>query len=95
MLQRLVNTPAVGLGLALVGVLALGNCAVCAAERPNIVFVLIDDFGYADTGAYGAKDIRTPHMDRLAREGIRFTDFYANAPVCTPTLCSQPATASA
>ncbi|MDP3068693.1 MAG: sulfatase-like hydrolase/transferase [Opitutaceae bacterium] len=56
-----------------------------AARRPNIVFVLLDDFGYADSGPYGAKDIRTPHMDRLAREGVRFTDFYANAPVCTPT----------
>ncbi len=55
------------------------------ALRPNIVFVLIDDFGYADTGAYGAVDIQTPHMDRLAREGVKFTDFYANAPVCTPT----------
>ncbi len=58
-----------------------------ANAKPNIVFILIDDFGYADTGAYGAKDIRTPHIDRLAREGVRFTDFYANAPVCTPTRC--------
>lgn len=56
-------------------------------SRPNIVFVLIDDFGYADSGAYGAKDIRTPHIDRLAREGVKFTDFYSNAPVCTPTRC--------
>jgi len=55
--------------------------------RPNIVFILIDDFGYADCGPYGAKDIRTPHIDRLAREGVKFTDFYANAPVCTPTRC--------
>lgn len=54
---------------------------------PNIVFVLIDDFGYADSGAYGAKDIRTPNIDRLAREGVRFTDFYSNGPVCTPTRC--------
>ena len=58
-----------------------------AASKPNIVFVLIDDFGYADSGPYGAKDIRTPHIDRLAREGVKFTDFYANAPVCTPTRC--------
>ena len=57
------------------------------ATRPNIVFVLVDDMGYADLGCYGAKDIRTPHIDRLAREGVRFTDFYANAPVCTPTRC--------
>lgn len=61
-----------------------------AAEShpPNIVFVLVDDLGYADLGCQGAKDIRTPHIDRLAREGLRFTDFYANAPVCTPTRCA-------
>src|SRR5262245_15609724 len=53
--------------------------------RPNIVFVLVDDMGYADLGCMGAKDIGTPHIDRLASEGLKFTDFYANAPVCTPT----------
>lgn len=58
-----------------------------SAPRPNIVFILIDDFGYADSGPYGAKDIRTPHIDRLAREGVKFTDFYSNGPVCTPTRC--------
>lgn len=58
---------------------------LAAESRPNIVFVLIDDFGYADSEPYGVKDIRTPHIARLAREGVRFTDFYANAPVCTPT----------
>jgi arylsulfatase A len=67
--------------------LALGPWSFAAGARPNIIFVLIDDFGYADSGAYGAKDIRTPNMDRLAREGVKFTDFYANAPVCTPTRC--------
>lgn len=64
-----------------------GSAAAAPRSRPNLVFILIDDFGYADSGPYGAKDIRTPHMDRLAREGVRFTDFYANAPVCTPTRC--------
>jgi arylsulfatase A-like enzyme len=61
--------------------------AVSAAEarRPNIVFVLVDDVGYGDLGCTGATDIRTPHIDRLAKEGVRFTDFYANAPVCTPS----------
>ncbi len=50
---------------------------------PNVVVILSDDLGYADLGAYGAKDIRTPNLDRLAAEGIRFTDFYAES-VCTP-----------
>ncbi len=67
--------------------LARSSAAAETTSRPNIVFVLVDDFGYADCGAYGAKDIRTPNIDRLAREGVKFTDFYANAPVCTPTRC--------
>lgn len=66
---------------------ALSAAGAETTSRPNIVFVLVDDFGYADCGAYGAKDIRTPNIDRLAREGVKFTDFYANAPVCTPTRC--------
>jgi arylsulfatase A-like enzyme len=66
--------------------------ALAAAEqpvgvRPSIIFVLVDDMGYADLGCMGARDIRTPHIDRLAREGVKFTDFYANAPVCSPTRC--------
>jgi arylsulfatase A-like enzyme len=56
-----------------------------ADRRPNLVFVLVDDLGYGDLGCYGGRDIPTPQIDRLASEGIRFTDFYANAPVCTPT----------
>src|SRR5437773_5479716 len=69
------------------GVAALLASALSAAEptRPNIVVVLVDDMGYADLGCMGAKDIKTPNIDRLASEGLKFTDFYANAPVCTPT----------
>ena len=55
------------------------------ARRPNVVVILVDDMGYGDIGSYGVEDIRTPHLDRLAREGVRFTDFYANGAVCTPT----------
>lgn len=55
-----------------------------AQTRPNIVVIVMDDVGYGDYGSYGAPDIRTPNVDRLAREGARFTDFYA-APTCTPT----------
>ena len=56
-----------------------------AQERPNIVLIVADDLGYGDLSSYGAPDIRTPNLDRLAREGVRLTQFYANAPVCTPT----------
>ncbi|MSU66874.1 MAG: twin-arginine translocation pathway signal protein [Opitutus sp.] len=61
------------------------QAAASAATRPNIIFILADDLGYGDLGCMGATDIRTPHLDRLAAEGVKFTDFYANAPVCTPT----------
>lgn len=55
------------------------------AERPNIIFILADDVGYGDLGCYGATKIRTPHLDRVAREGIRFTDAHSPSSVCTPT----------
>ena len=54
-------------------------------SRPNVVLIITDDMGYADIGPYGAKDIRTPNLDRLAREGTTFTEFYANGVLCTPT----------
>jgi arylsulfatase A-like enzyme len=56
-------------------------------QRPNVVLIITDDVGYGDFGAYGAPDIKTPHIDRLAREGVKLTDFYA-APTCTPTRAS-------
>jgi arylsulfatase A-like enzyme len=49
------------------------------------VFILADDLGYGDVGAFGATDIRTPNIDRLAKSGIKFTEFYAPSPVCSPT----------
>lgn len=53
-------------------------------NQPNIVFIYTDDLGYADVGAYGNTEIQTPNIDRLAEEGMRFTDMYATCPVCTP-----------
>jgi len=53
--------------------------------RPNIVLIMADDLGYGDVGCYGCRDIRTPAIDSLAAEGVRFTTFYSNAPECTPT----------
>lgn len=55
------------------------------AEQPNIVLILADDLGYADIGAYGNKVNRTPNLDRLARDGLRFTDFHTNGANCSPT----------
>jgi arylsulfatase A-like enzyme len=56
--------------------------------RPNIIIILADDLGYGDLGCYGQKRIATPHLDRLAREGLRFTDFYAGSTVCAPSRCA-------
>jgi N-acetylgalactosamine-6-sulfatase len=56
-----------------------------SVRKPNIVLIVADDLGYGDVGCYGCQDIRTPNIDRIAAEGVRFTTFYANAPECTPT----------
>jgi len=54
-------------------------------KRPNIVFIMIDDLGYGDLGCYGSKVNHTPNIDRLAKEGMIFTDYHSNGPMCTPT----------
>ena len=66
--------------------LILGVGSRAQAQRPpNVVVVMMDDLGYGDLGSYGGSDVRTPNIDRLAREGVRLTDAYASGPVCTPT----------
>ena len=62
-----------------------GAAAVGEPGRPNIVLILADDLGYGDIGCYGHPDTKTPAIDRLAAQGVRFTSFYANGPECTPT----------
>ncbi|MBM4024790.1 MAG: arylsulfatase [Planctomycetes bacterium] len=82
-----------GLGAA---ALALAGCdrslrslrAAEATRKPNIIFILADDLGYGDLGCYGQKVIQTPNIDRLAAEGMRFTDHYAGTTVCAPSRCS-------
>ncbi len=59
-----------------------------AAERPNLRFILADDLGYGDLGCYGQKRILTPNIDRLASEGVRFTQAYSGSTVCAPSRCS-------
>jgi arylsulfatase A len=58
-----------------------------ADEHPNIIYILADDLGYGELGCYGQEWIRTPNIDQLAAEGIRFTQHYAGAPVCAPSRC--------
>lgn len=61
--------------------------AVHAAQQPNFIVILADDLGYGDIGCYGAQDVATPHIDRMATEGTKFTSFYVS-PVCSPTRAS-------
>ena len=68
-------------------VLLVQATALSAELRPNIIFVLADDLGYGDLGCYGQRNIYTPHLDQLAREGLRLTDFYAGSTVCAPSRC--------
>ncbi len=76
-------------GIPLLGwILACWGCAAPAAPaggRPNVIVIMADDQGSVDLGCYGSKDLVTPHADRLAARGIRFTQFYSGAPVCSPS----------
>jgi len=62
--------------------------AASSSRKPNIVFILADDLGWSDLGCYGSKINKTPHLDTLAKQGMRFTQAYAAAPVCGPTRAS-------
>jgi arylsulfatase A-like enzyme len=57
-------------------------------QRPNVLFILADDLGYGDLSCYGRPDYKTPALDTMAREGLKFSEAYAAAPVCTPTRCA-------
>ncbi len=69
----------------LLAVIAVPGAGAADAERPNIVIIFADDLGYGDLSCYGHPTIRTPHLDRMAGEGMRFTQFYSAAPICTPS----------
>ncbi len=60
----------------------------CSQNQPNVVFILVDDLGWIDTGVYGSSFYQTPHIDAFASEGTQFTQFYAASPVCSPTRAS-------
>ena len=74
--------------LAVPGLIALLSASSGASEPgrlPNVVIIFTDDLGYADLGVYGAEEIATPHLDRMAAEGVKFTDFYVPVSICTPS----------
>ncbi|MBT4911777.1 MAG: sulfatase-like hydrolase/transferase, partial [Gemmatimonadales bacterium] len=70
--------------------IALGTCSCTPADPPplNVVLIVIDDLGWMDSGTYGSTFYETPNIDRLASEGVRFTDFYTASSVCSPTRAS-------
>ncbi len=80
--RSILRSPGVTVLLAIVGCLA---CAPSGLVPPNIVFIMADDLGYGELGSYGQEKIRTPNLDRLAAEGMRFTQHYSGSPVCAPS----------
>jgi arylsulfatase A-like enzyme len=85
---KMAGTGAAALAMAGCGKSMTGPEAAKIGPQPNIIFVLADDLGYGDLGCYGQKRIQTPNIDRLATEGMRFTDHYAGCTVCAPSRCS-------
>ena len=76
------HRPAKSIFIALGLLLGLGQTQ---AERPNIIYILADDLGWGDLGCYGQKTLRTPNLDRMAKEGMRFTRHYSGSTVCAPS----------
>lgn len=89
--KRYIARSAAGIFLAASMALAPDNSEAktkTPAKKPSIIYILADDAGYGDVGCYGQKDFNTPNIDKMAREGMLFTDHYAGAPVCAPSRCS-------
>ncbi|HEV8319417.1 MAG TPA: sulfatase-like hydrolase/transferase, partial [Vicinamibacterales bacterium] len=78
MRRRVVIVAALALGVWRLSVDLVAQRGTLSGGRPNVVLVIMDDMGYGDIGSYGVPDAKTPHLDRLAREGVRLTNAYAN-----------------
>jgi arylsulfatase A-like enzyme len=77
---------------SIIGSVLLVCCTVAGStqttnKKPNIIYIYADDLGYGELGVYGQQKIKTPRLDQMAREGIRFTQHYTGAPVCAPARC--------
>ena len=81
------NRPPLSFSSLLVAFILSAFSSSIAAERPNLIYILADDLGYGDLSCYGQKTLKTPHLDRMAREGMRFTRHYAGSTVCAPSRC--------
>ena len=86
-------TPKPYLNIMAVGIVSLISVSMPAAAEgiktpPNIILIMADDLGWQELGCYGQKKIQTPHIDRLAAEGMKFMQFYAGSAVCAPSRCN-------
>ncbi|MDL5512668.1 sulfatase-like hydrolase/transferase [Arenibacter sp. M-2] len=79
------NAITIGLGILFISLPLNAYAQTTTKGRPNVIVIMTDDQGSIDLNSYGATDLYTPNMDRLAKEGVRFTQFYAGAPVCSPS----------
>ncbi len=84
--RNFLKTTGVFATTALLSSSLLKNCAI-AQKKPNIVYILADDLGYGELGCYGQKIIKTPNIDKIAKNGMKFTDHYSGSPVCAPSRC--------
>ena len=76
-----------GLGAAAMAVPRAALAAAKTTRKPNIIYIMADDLGYGDLSCFGQKQFKTPHLDRMAAEGVKFTDYYSGSTVCAPTRC--------
>jgi arylsulfatase A-like enzyme len=65
------------------------SAVVYGQQKPNVIYIYADDLGYGELGVYGQQKIKTPFLDAMAKEGIRFTQHYTGAPVCAPARCMR------
>ncbi len=77
-----------GAAAATLAVQTTVSAARTSDKKPNIIFIMADDLGYRELGCYGQKKIKTPNVDRMAAEGMRFTDYYTGSAVCAPARCN-------
>lgn len=85
--RRVTRVAKIALVMMLAQLMCLPSLHAKSSARPNIVFILADDLGYGDLGCYGQTTLATPHLDAMAREGLRFTRHYAGSTVCAPSRC--------
>src|SRR3954463_12102428 len=79
------NLKRIALLIVVAWVVSAATVRAAASAQPNFIVILADDLGYNDLGCFGSPLIKTPNLDQMAREGVRFTSFYVGAPVCSPS----------